>query len=115
MRPRLKRLIFFIPLAILGLGIFVVVGGKIVMDLWNYLLPPLFGWHVITFWQALGFLVLCRVLFGGHGWRGYGRSNFRRRMQERFGHMTPEERDQFRQGMRERCGFGPSQAESKGQ
>jgi hypothetical protein len=36
-------------------------------------------------------------------------------MQERFGHMTPEEREQFRQRMRERCGFGPSTVESKGQ
>jgi hypothetical protein len=111
---KMQKLIFIIPLAILGMVLFVAVGGKIVMDLWNWLLPPLFGWHVITFWQALGILVLCRVLLGGHGWRGCGRSNFRRRMQERFGHMTPEKREQFRQGMRERCAFGPSPAESKG-
>jgi hypothetical protein len=112
---RLQKMIFIVPAAILGVVIFVTVGGKIVMDLWNWLLPPLFGWHAITFWQALGILVLCRVLFGGHGWRGHGRSNFRRRMKERYGHMTPEEREQFRQRMRERCGFGPSTAESKGQ
>jgi hypothetical protein len=112
---RLQKMIFIVPAAILGVVIFVTVGGKIVMDLWNWLLPPLFGWHAITFWQALGILVLCRVLFGGHGWRGHGHSNFRRRMKERYGHMTPEEREQFRQRMRERCGFGPSTAESKGQ
>jgi len=80
MRPRCKNLIWIAPLAILAMVIFVAVGGKVVMDLWNYLLPSLFGWRVITFWQALGILVLCRVLFGGHGWGGSGRSNFRRRM-----------------------------------
>ena len=47
--------------------------------------------------------------------RGSGRSNFRRRMAERWEHMTPEERERFRQGMRGRCGFGPSPSESKGQ
>ena len=35
--------------------------------LWNWLLPSLFGWRLITFWQALGILVLCRILFGGLG------------------------------------------------
>ena len=44
-----------------------------------------------------------------------GRSNFRRRMAERWERMTPEERERFRQGMRARCGFGPSTSESKGQ
>ena len=112
---RLQKMIFIVPAAILGILAFVVIGGEIVLHLWNWLLPPLFGWREITFWQAFGILALCRVLFGGHGWRGRGGSNFRRRMKDRFGHMTPEEREQFRQRMRERCGFGPTTAESKGQ
>ena len=115
MRGRLKRMIFIAPLAILGLLVFVAVGSQIVLHLWNWLLPPLFGWRQITFWQALGILALCRILFGGHGWHGFGRSNLRRRMEGRCGNMTPEEREQFRQRMRERFGFGPSAAESKGQ
>jgi hypothetical protein len=86
-----------------------------VLHLWNWLLPPLFGWRQITFWQALGLLVLCRILFGGLGWRGSGRSRFRRRMGERCEHMTPEERERFRQRFRERFGFGPSTGESKEQ
>jgi hypothetical protein len=112
---RLQKMIFIVPAAILGILAFVVIGGEIVLHLWNWLLPPLFGWREITFWQAFGILALCRVLFGGHGWRGRGGSNFRRRMKDRFGHMTPEEREQFRQRMRERCGFGPATAESNGQ
>jgi hypothetical protein len=115
MSKRLKRLIFIAPLAILGMLLFIAIGGEIVLHLWNWLLPPLFGWRQITFWQALGILALCRILFGGFGWHGSGRSNLRRRIEERCEHMTPEERERFRQRMRERWGFGPSTSESKGQ
>ncbi len=118
-----KRLIFIAPLAILGILVLVAIGGELVLQLWNWLLPPLFGWRQITFWQALGLLALCRILFGGFGWHGSGRSNLRRRMEERCKnrmeerceHMTPEERERFRQRMRERWGFGPSTGESKEQ
>jgi len=108
----LKRLILIAPLAILGMLVFVAIGGGIVRQLWNWLLPPLFGWHQITFWQALGLLALCRILFGGFGFHGSGSSSLRRRMQERCEQMPPEERERFRQRMRERFGFGPSTRES---
>ena len=111
MRMR-KRWIALAPIALLAILLFMAIGGGIVMQLWNWLLPPLFGWHPVTFWQALGLLALCRILFGGLGFRGYDRSNFRRRMAERWERMTPEERERFRQGMRERWGFGPSSSES---
>jgi len=110
----MRRKMFFIaPLAILAMLLFIVVGGEVVLHLWNWLLPPLFGWRLITFWQALGILVLCRILFGRIGGRGFYRSNFRRRMGERWERMTPEERERFRQGMRDRCGFGAPETESK--
>jgi hypothetical protein len=121
MRPRLKRLFWIAPLAILGITFFTWIGGELVMHLWNWLVPTLFGWRQVTFWQALGILLLCRILFGGHGWRGSGRSKFRRRMEERMAErwerMTPEERERSRQSWRGRCGFGPapSTSESKGQ
>jgi hypothetical protein len=107
--------IFIAPLAILAMLLFAFIGGEIVLHLWNWLLPPLFGWRQITFWQALGLLALCRILFGGIGRHGPGRSNFRRRMRERCEHRTPEERERFRQRMRQRWGFGPSTSENKGQ
>ena len=113
MRPRGKRVLFMAPLAILGLLLFIVIGTKIVMHLWNWLLPPLFDWPQITFWQALGILALCRILFGGFGCRGCSHSNWRRRMADRCENMTPEERERFRQRMRERSDFGPSAGESK--
>jgi hypothetical protein len=42
--------------------------GAIVISLWNWLTPELFGWHAISFWQAVGLLVLSKILLGG--WRG---------------------------------------------
>jgi uncharacterized membrane protein len=115
MRPRWKKLILIGPLAILGMLLFIAIGGGIVQLLWNWLLPSLFGWREISFWQALGLLALCRILFGGSGWRGSVRSNMRRRMEERCERMTPEERERFRQRMRDRFGFGPATGERQGQ
>jgi len=108
--------IFIPPLAILAMGLFAFIGGEIVMHLWNWLLPPLFGWRQLTFWQALGLLTLCRILFGGFGGHRSGRPSFRHRMKDRCGNMTPEERERFRQRMRDRFGFGTTPAsENKAQ
>jgi hypothetical protein len=109
---RRKKLIFLAPLAILGVLLFVFVGGEVVKLLWNWLLPPLFGWREVTFWQALGLLALCRILFGGLGHGGPSRSGMRRRMSERWANMSPEEQERIRQGMRGRCGFGPPESGS---
>ena len=109
-----KRLIWIAPAAILGIVIFSWIGGEVVMLLWNWLAPALFGLRQVTFWQALGLLALCRILFGGWGGRGGHRPNFRRRMAEKWERMTPEEREKFRQRMGSRCGpFGASSSESK--
>jgi hypothetical protein len=109
-----RRWFFLVPAAILGIVVFCAIGGAVVSQLWNWLMPSIFGLRQITFWQALGLLALCRILFGGYGLRGSRRSSFRRRMAARWEHMTPEERERFRQGMSGRCGFGPSAVESKG-
>ena len=105
MRPRVKKLIMFAPLAVLGMLAFAALGGALVMWLWNWLLPPLLHWPQIGFWQGLGLLALCRILFGGLGWRGGSR---------RFtSNMSPEEREAFRQRIRERCGWArPTGGES---
>lgn len=82
----------------------VTVLSFLVMNLWNWLMPAVFGWHVINFWQALGLLVLSKILFGGFHGRAGRHMYWRRRMIERWEQMTPEERDKFRQGMRHGCG-----------
>lgn len=104
-RHRLAR-----PL-IIGVAI-VVVLSLVVMSLWNALLPAIFGVKSIGFWQALGLLALCRILFGGLGFhRGmFGMAPARRRMHERWMTMTPEQREEFaqrfgRHGHHGRCGW----------
>ena len=110
-----RRFILFAPLILLAFLAFVALGGEVVRQLWNWLLPPLFGWRPITFWQALGILALCRILFGGFSLRGGDRSRYRRRMAERWERMTPEERERFRRGVWGLFGFAPPTRESKGQ
>jgi hypothetical protein len=104
-----RKWIFFAPLAILGFLLFIALGGAVVMLLWNWLAPEVFGWREITFWQALGLLALCRILFGGFRGHGSYRSGIRRRMTERWEHMTPEARERFRKGMRGFCSSGPAE------
>ena len=112
-----KKLIWIAPMAIVGMVVFAFAGGEVVRLLWNWMMPLLFGWRQITFWQALGLLALCRILFGGLGWRGGagGRPTLLRRIADRSDSLTPEEREKFRQKMRERCGFDPAPSESQGQ
>jgi hypothetical protein len=103
----MRRKLWLFLLAPIAIAAFIVIGGEVVMHLWNWLVPTLFGWRQITFWQAIGLLALCRILFGGFSGRGHHRSGPGRRMGENWGRMTPEEREKFRQKMRARCGgFG---------
>lgn len=78
--------------------VFIALGGGVVLQLWNWLLPPLFGVPEVTFWQALGILALCRILFGGLGNPTRDRSGSRRRTAERWERLSPEEQERLRQG-----------------
>src|SRR5688572_23855286 len=95
---KMKRLFqwpYIIPtvmvLAPIGIALFVATTGGIVMLLWNWLLPTLFGWPEITLLQGFGLLALGRILFGGFGGGGGGGHQPK--------HMTPEERERVRQRM----------------
>jgi len=94
-----KKLIWMAPAAIVAMVIFAWIGGGIVMLLWNWLAPALFGLRQVTFWQALGLLALCRILFGGFGLGGGSSHRSRRRMRERCEPITAEERERLRQGL----------------
>jgi len=73
----------------------------VVMSLWNWLVPMLFRGPVLNYWEALGLLVLARLLFGSfrpHGRGRWGHSWHHARA--RWEHMTPEERERFRSRFR---------------
>jgi hypothetical protein len=99
-RHWIARLVKFLVLAVVGL---VVLSG-VVMSLWNWLMPAIFGSRLISFWQALGLLALARILFGRFGGGPGRRMHWRHRIAERWNQMTPEEREKFAHGMRGRCG-----------
>lgn len=86
----------FVLLALAGIAL----AGLAVMLLWNWLTPALFGWKHIHYLQAVGLLVLSRILFRG---QPNIRAHWRRHMEERWQTMTPEEREKFRAGLWSRC------------
>ncbi len=95
----------------MGFGVlFVFVSGLAVMSLWNALIPTIFGLTTIGFWQAIGLMLLSRLLFGGirprRGDWNHRRAEWKQKMSERWQDMTPEKREQLKANWRGRCGNG---------
>jgi hypothetical protein len=99
-KNKAARVLMIICFVIVAFFVF----GYVTMLLWNWLMPALFGLHTIVFWQAIGLLVLSKLLFGGFHGRHTGHGRWRHRMMQRWGRMTPEEREKFRELIRERWG-----------
>jgi len=76
--------------------------GYVVMRLWNWLVPGLFGGPVVSFAQALGLFILGRLLFGRFGGGGGRRMGWGRRMRG-WRRLSPEERQKLRETMSQRC------------
>lgn len=99
-----RRFFYFIPFLVAAA---VLVFGGLVMWLWNNILPAVLGVGVLTFWQAVGLLVLCRILFGGfNGGRGRGPGGRFRGgapWREKWMQMSQEDREKFRSEYRDRC------------
>lgn len=65
------RLIFKILLIFGGVilaALLAFLFGFIVMLLWNWLMPDIFGLKEITYWQAWGLVVLAHILFKAGKW-----------------------------------------------
>lgn len=100
----LKKAVKFVFFA----ALFVTVAVFVTQSLWNWLVPALFHGPLISFGQTLGLLVLSRILFGGFG-RGRGgswvqkRRQWKQHFESKMAHLSPEEREKFRQQMQRRC------------
>ncbi|MEQ9306281.1 MAG: hypothetical protein RJQ14_20375 [Marinoscillum sp.] len=70
----------------------------IVMQLWNWLMPDLFGLPLITFWKSAGLLILSKILFSGFR-RGHHGPNqpWNKNWQEKWRNMPDEKRAQWKQ------------------
>lgn len=88
--------------------VFVLVAGAVVMWLWNALVPDIFGASEITWVQALGLLVLARLLLGGRGHAG-GRRRWRGHWERKLANMSPEERERWKAERGRYCDGGAEQ------
>jgi hypothetical protein len=98
---------FLIPLFVL---VVVALVALAVYGLWNGVLTEVVGVKVVTYWQALGILVLSRLLFGGFPVRRggpFGPPWRRRMMMKRWESLTSEQREKMREEMRKRFGDWP--------
>lgn len=89
-------------------ALIVALLGFVVMNLWNSVLAEVVHVSPVSFWQALGLLVLSKILFGGFRKGGWGRHkgrHWKRHMADReaWQGMTPEEREKIKQEWRNRC------------
>jgi len=107
-----KMVLLFIIIAPLAILFF----GGIVMWLWNNALVPVLHISTVTFWQALGILVLSKILFGSFsGGRSNRHSNWKERMSKKWNNMTPEEKEKFKAKWNDRWwkpGFKPWDSEN---
>jgi len=84
----------------------ILLFGAVVMGLWNAILPAVLGVKAITFMQALGILLLSKILFGGFrgGCRPGSGREWKQKMKTKWETMTPDERDNFKSEWKNRCG-----------
>ncbi|MGB5237283.1 MAG: hypothetical protein WBM43_08665 [Flavobacteriaceae bacterium] len=86
---KIVKVIFIGIFGALAITALALLFGYIVMLLWNWLLPAIFGLGTITFWQAVGIIILAKLLFGGFG--GGGRSGRRKKnLEKRMKHRLRE-------------------------
>jgi len=93
-RPFRARYLFIPLIAVAAVLLF----GAVVMLLWNAILPGVLGVPALTYWQAVGLLILCKILFSG--WHGTHHDRFHSHphskdfglLRERWMCMSEEER-----------------------
>ena len=99
---------------------FAVLIGFVFMWLWNWLMPEIFGWGAINFWQSVGLILMGKILFGfskGHsrhkhckhcGGKGQHKSSYwRDHYRKKMAGMTPEQRAQYKEKVKKCWGYDP--------
>lgn len=104
----------------------VTLMGFVTMYLWNWLIPEIFGGTTITFIQAIGLIVLGKMLtgvmtwgprkWGSHRhWDGRGGQYWKAKMEAKMANMTPEEKERFKKYYYDRCGWKTPQEQQNEQ
>jgi hypothetical protein len=82
---KVLRIIGHVFMGILFAAAFALVFGLLVQVLWNWIMPAVFGLGEISYWQAFGIVILCKLLFGGFGpHRDHNRDHFHRKIESHF-------------------------------
>ena len=94
-KKRIYKILKIVLIVLVALPLILTLVGFVVMSLWNWLIPTLFGGPVITFWQALGLLILSKILFGGFKGGGHHKrpNKWEQKWKQKFSDMSPERRD----------------------
>jgi len=58
------EIVGWVILGILGIGALAILFGFVIMWLWNWLMPEIFGLTTLTYWQAVGLFILSKILLG---------------------------------------------------
>lgn len=84
--PRGAKIAVMAAAALVFIPMFLALFGAITMWLWNWLMPAIFKLPTIGFWQAVGILILCQLLFKGGPMGRAGRSHWKKeRIRQRMG------------------------------
>ncbi len=115
MRKLFNSRLRFVFFPIIGIA-FLFLVGFLVMQLWNYTLPSLFGIQTINLWQSIALFFLCKLLFGfGGGGPKRGGPGWRRKIMRgrQFERMSEAEKERVREYMRRRsCGWDDYQEDT---
>jgi hypothetical protein len=88
-RSLTQKILLGICFGILGMALFSLLGW-VVMLLWNWLMPEIFGLKRLNYWQAWGLFALCSILFKGMGSSDSSRKSDRKRKKELRRYMSGE-------------------------
>ena len=80
-------------LGIAGAFLFGLLFGNVIMWLWNWLMPSLFGLRTIGFWEGLGLFLLAKILFGFGGSGHSGDDGGKHHKKHRYHGARSEKKD----------------------
>ncbi|MCD4700592.1 MAG: hypothetical protein K8S24_01920 [Candidatus Aegiribacteria sp.] len=121
------KIVGLVLLGIIAVAALAIVFGIFVKWLWNALMPEIFGLPVISYWKAVGLVVLAHIFFGAeHAPARYertrrkkkdvpdgetGGSPFHQEMEQDYVEFWREEgRDAFKSWMRRENGTEPEES-----
>ncbi len=107
----------YIKIPLMVLIIFSLVSA-VVMYLWNWLMPDLFGLPLLTFWKAAGLLLLSKILFGGFrkSHHGPGKPAWKEHWQNKWESMPEDKREKWKQRFADKwCGHSHHEPQEESQ